>query len=191
MKRISPSQWTPIVCGVLLASATAVACSAQSPTASDKPTPAPDGGTAAVDASDEGSSCVTLGYHADPFSVGMKKEGTAGSFSFVLSAADPAPPDDPTMNTWTVQVLDPTGKPVTDALISLPVNNVALGWPNVKNPWMPTMHHGSSIETTVTNNGDGTAKLQIYFSMSGLWQTFVVAQSGSVTDSATFAFCLP
>jgi hypothetical protein len=172
MKKMSPRDWTGVGCGVLLASATAVACSAQSTAVSDKL--GPNAGTAAVDATDEGSGCVTLGFHTDTFSIGMKKEGTSGNFSFVLASADPAPPDDPMMNTWTVQVLDPTGKPVTDATVSLPVDDQPLGWSNAKNPWMPTMHHGSSIATTVTNNGDGTAKLQIYFSMSGLWQTFVV-----------------
>jgi hypothetical protein len=53
------------------------------------------------------------------------------------------------------------------------------------------MGHGSSVDNTITNNHDGTARLQIMYSMSGLWQTFVVAQSGGVTDGAMYSFCFP
>jgi hypothetical protein len=150
-------------------------------TASDAPA-SDDGGPAA---------CASLGYHADTFASGLKKAGTAGIFTFVLVSADPSPPNDPQFNTWTIQVLDSTGAPVSGASVSLPNTDVALGWTFQKNPWMPNMGHGSSVVNTVTNSGDGTATVKVYFNMTGLWQTFVVAQSGSQTDSATFSFCLP
>jgi hypothetical protein len=51
--------------------------------------------------------------------------------------------------------------------------------------------HGSSITPTVTNNGDGTYSLSIYFFMAGLWQIYVVAETADgVTDSAEYSFCL-
>ncbi len=150
-----------------------------------------DGGASSAEAAtgDGAATCVTLNYHVDTFEVGMKKSGTGGLFTFELASADPLPPNDPQMNTWTIKVLDQTGAMVTDATVTLPSGN--LQWMNPKNPWMPTMHHGSSIANTITNNGDGSATLQIYFSMSGLWQTYVVAQSGQMTDAAMFSFCLP
>lgn len=203
MSKTGRNRWVGLGCAAALASATGLACSAQNEASSNKPatdaggtlaeagaTLADAGGTP-EDAADDGSGCVVLQYHADTFSVGMKKQGTAGNFSFVLAAANPAPPDDPMWNTWTVQVVDATGNPVTDATVSLPVDDAPLGWLNPKNPWMPTMRHGSPIATTVTNSGGGTATVQLYFSMSGLWQTFVEAQSGTTVDSTTFSFCLP
>jgi hypothetical protein len=148
---------------------------------------ADDGGASEAGA----TACASLNYPVDPFATGMKKAGKAGIFTFVLVSADPSPPNDPQFNTWTVQVLDASGAPVPGATISLPNSDPALGWSFQKNPWMPNMSHGSSVVNTITNNGDGTATVKVYFSMTGLWQTFVVAQSGSQTDSATFSFCLP
>jgi hypothetical protein len=146
-------------------------------------------GSAAAD--DGGATCATLGLHVDSFSPGLMKQGSAGLFNFELVSSDPSPPNDPQMNTWIIRVLDKSGAPVTGATITLPVDDTALGFSAPKNPWMPTMNHGSSIVNTIVNNGDGTANVQIYFTMSGLWQTFVVAQSGSMTDSAMYSFCLP
>ncbi|MGH7438723.1 MAG: FixH family protein [Polyangiaceae bacterium] len=156
--------------------------------------PVGDGGAgagddAAADAPADAASCVTLGLHVDTFAPGLKQTGTGGMFTFVLASADPSPPADPLMNTWTIQVLDQSGAPVKDATVTLPAG--AQGWIHPQNPWMPTMHHGSSIVNTITNNGDGTATIKMYFTMSGLWQTYVTAQSGQMTDSAMYSFCLP
>lgn len=153
-------------------------------------------GSTATDAAQGGddagaTTCTSLGRPIDTFSLGMKKKGTSGNFTFALVGADPAPPNDPQMNTWTVQVLDATGTPVPDATVSLPVSDPSIGWGFAKNPWMPTMNHGSSVANPPIVNQGGTATIQVDFSMSGYWQTFVYAQSGSTTDSATFSFCLP
>ena len=50
--------------------------------------------------------------------------------------------------------------------------------------------HGASIDPTVTNNGDGTYSISVYFFMAGLWDVYIVAQTATVTDSAEYAFCL-
>lgn len=147
-----------------------------------------EGGTPA--AGDGAAACVTLGLQVDTFAPGMKKSGSAGLFTFVLVSADPSPPNDPQLNTWTIQVLDKNGAPVNDVAVSLPVGTPE--WSHPKNPWMPNMKHGATADNPpVTNNGDGTAKVPIYFTMTGLWETYVVAQSGQTTDSTIFSFCLP
>lgn len=135
-------------------------------------------------------TCATYGQQVDTFAPGLKKTGKAGLFDFVLVSSDPSPPNAPQMNTWTIRVLDKSGASVTDATVTLPAVETALGWSHSKNPWMP-MGHGSSVDDIITNNHDGTAKLQIMYSMSGLWQTFVVAQSGGMTDGAIYSFCFP
>jgi hypothetical protein len=127
------------------------------------------GATYGADGSDGSATCATLGLHVDTFASGLKKTGRAGLFAFELVSSDPSPPNDPQMNTWLIRVLDASGSPVTGATVVLPANDTALGWSAPKNPWMPTMNHGSSIANTITNNGDGTASLQISFTMSGLW----------------------
>jgi hypothetical protein len=182
-------------CAAAVLSLCALSCSSASDggttSGGDAGSPGANGADGATPTGDGATTCASLQFHVDTFSEGMKKTGAAGLFTFVIAAADPSPPDDPQYNTWTIQVLDPSGAAVTDATVSLPNSDPPLGWSFQKNPWMPTMNHGSSAANTITNNGDGTASVKIYFSMSGLWQTFVVAQSGSMTDSALFSFCLP
>jgi hypothetical protein len=186
--------WFVTVLALLIGGAGA--CSASS--APDAPQDAahPDGATdssssdgGSADGDDDAVACLTSGYHVDTFALGMKKAGNAGLFTFELANADPAPPNEPQWNTWTIEVLDSSGAPVTGAVVSLPMGDSNFPFP--KNPWMPTMHHGSSVANTVTNNGDGSATIKTFFSMAGLWEMGVMAQSGSMTDEAMFSFCLP
>jgi hypothetical protein len=169
-----------------------------------------DAVTGSADAADDdaaaSSSCQTGGLPTDTYTPNLKKigrpasgdsqgdAGSSGAFTFVLESdevADAASgPVEPYTNTFTLQVLDSSGQPVKDATVTLPANNQALGWPYSKNPWMPLHQHGSSIISTVTNNGDGTYAISTYFFMPGLWQIYIVAQTTSVTDSAEYSFCL-
>ncbi len=151
-----------------------------------------DGGGSVPSTSDDAELvCPPKGMEVDTYSSGMKKAGSGGHFTFEIVSADPSPPSDPAQNTWTIRVLDAQGSPVPDAVVTLPAPAVALGWSFNRNPWMPLMKHGSPINNTVTTNSDGTTTAVIDFSMTGYWQTLVVATVGSVTDSATFSFCLP
>jgi hypothetical protein len=53
------------------------------------------------------------------------------------------------------------------------------------------MNHGSTIAVPApTNNPDGTVTASFYLSMAGLWQVFFEAQSGGVTDTVSFYFCV-
>jgi hypothetical protein len=119
-----------------------------------------------------------------PASLPLTKAGKGGMLSFVL--VDPMTPNPPSRNTntWTIKVLDSSGKAIPDATLSFPPTPVNL------NPWMPKMTHGS-IEATWQNNHDGTYTIGgLYFTMNGVWQLIVQAQSGSLTDQATFTFCV-
>ncbi len=147
-----------------------------------------DGGTAAS-ADGDILGCPNAGIPYDTYTPNMSKVGKNGTYTFVLVSADPAPPAEPIQNTWTVKVLDGSGKPVTGATISLPTNTDL--WKLAYDPIMPKHGHGTSVPPTVTNNGDGTATLQMYFSMTGVWQVFVQATDGSTLDGAMFAFCMP
>jgi hypothetical protein len=157
------------------------------------------------DSGDDGaSSCQTGSYASDTYAPNLTKvgkpasgapdDGGSASLTFVLTgnqvSGAASPPLEPYTNTFTLKLLDASGQPVTDATVTLPTDNQALGWPFQKDPWMPLHQHGSSIVPTVTNNGDGTYAVSTYFFMAGLWQIYFVAQTATVTDSAMFSFCL-
>jgi hypothetical protein len=133
--------------------------------------------------------CPSGGIPFDTYTPNMSKPGKNGIYTFVLASADPAPPAEPMNNTWTVKVLDSSSKPVTGATMSLPTN-VDL-WKFAYDPYMPKHGHGTSVPPTVTNNGDGTVTLKMYFFMPGVWQVFVQATDGATVDGAMFAFCMP
>jgi hypothetical protein len=151
-----------------------------------------DAGDGNPSASDDAELvCPPVGMQVDTYSPGMKKAGDSGHFTFEIMDATPSPPSDPALNTWTIRVLDAQGSPVPNAVVTLPETAVALGWSFTRNPWMPIMKHGSPINNVITANSDGTTKAVIDFSMTGYWQTLVVATVGTTTDSAKFSFCLP
>jgi YtkA-like len=107
----------------------------------------------------------------------MSKVGSAKALTFILIAANPAPPaiDD---NTWTVKVLDSSGSPLSDATLSIKT-------------WMPDHGHGSPETPMGTPNVDGTYSVEpLYLFMDGLWQITIAAQAGAVSDTATFSFCV-
>jgi hypothetical protein len=140
----------------------------------------PDGGI------DPGSDS-SIGCAGDPrgekFALNMTHKGDSGMLSFVIAGSNFTPPavDD---NSWTIKVLDASGQPVKNATLTFPNN----GHPS--DPWMPDHSHGAHPAAAV-NNHDGTYAVDpLYFSMAGIWSTYIEATSGSVTDSTTFTFCV-
>jgi hypothetical protein len=108
----------------------------------------------------------------------LTQAGVLGALRFVLVAGSPAPPAIDS-NTWTLSVLDSSGHSVDNATFS-----------SIKT-WMPDHGHGSTEVPAATSNGDGTYTVEpLYFFMNGLWQITFTAQAGSVSDSATFSFCI-
>ena len=87
-------------------------------------------------------------------------------------------------NTWTLKILDASGQPVKDAVLTFPKQS------HPSDPWMPDHSHGA-VPAKAVNNNDGTYTVApLYFFMGGIWSTYISAQSGSVTDSTTFTFCV-
>ena len=55
---------------------------------------------------------------------------------------------------------------------------------------MPTMTHGTT-PVTIMSNGDGTYTFTpLYFFMAGLWQVAITATSGAQKDTTSFYFCV-
>jgi hypothetical protein len=116
-------------------------------------------------------------FAPDNIGPGLTKKGTAtGAFTFVITSADPVPPQ-PRYDTWVVKILDKNGQPVTDATLTLPL------------PYMPLHQHTGSVVSTYASNGDGTYKITQFLFMPGNWQVTIQAKSGSTSDSVRFDFC--
>jgi hypothetical protein len=154
------------------------ACSSGAPNGSSTP----DAGTGGC-AKDP---LVDPGLGSDvPVVLPMKeKAGNRSALSFALVDLNPNPVGE-SMTTITIKVLDGNGKAATDATVTIPAN--PRGGPL---PWMPYMKHGY-VPAEAMANGDGTFTIPMLFNMNGVWQLTIDAQSGSVTDRATFTWCVP
>jgi hypothetical protein len=109
------------------------------------------------------------------------KKGMPG-LTFVIAKADYIPPATAN-NTWTLKVLDMSGQPMNDAVLTFPL----AGHPS--DPWMPDHSHPDTHAMAV-NNHDGTYTVSpLYFFMAGVWSTYIQAQVGSTTDTTTFTVC--
>jgi hypothetical protein len=125
---------------------------------------------------------------AEAYSANLQKAGTAGEFTFVLVASDPAPPAR-LNNTWTLKVIDKTGKPVVGA--TFPPLPAWAGWPTGVRPYMPDHGHASTAHPIVMSNQDGTYTITpLYLMMPGLWQITINVQSGTMTDTVQYSFCV-
>ena len=114
---------------------------------------------------------------ADTYFANLERAGTGKIFKFVLVQGDPAPPSRGT-NTWTLKVLDASGKPVTDATIDV-------------KPFMPDHGHGTSIKASATKLADGNYTIApLYFFMPGLWQVTFDVKSGTTSDTVVYTFCV-
>ena len=162
----------------LLAVAAAIGCSSSN---SD---------TSATDGDGGGTSDLVISCAHDPrtepFALPLTHKGDneAGpNLSFVITGSmyNPLAVDN---NMWTLKILDASGQPVKDAMLTFPKN----GHPG--DPWMPDHTHATT-PAQVKNNMDGTYTINpLYFFMGGVWSLYINATSGSVTDSTTFTFCV-
>jgi len=136
------------------------------------------------DSVDAGSGDLDAGIgcledpRAETFVANMERDGMNSMLSFVLEAGDPAPPVKGN-NTWTVQVRDSDGAPLTGATVTV-------------HPFMPDHGHGTSVVPQVSaGDGDGEYTVDpLYLFMPGLWEITITAESGDVSDSAKFSFCV-
>src|SRR5260370_17093834 len=110
---------------------------------------------------DSGASDSTFGCKADvraqTYSANMQKPGMAGSFTFALVSASPAPPARGD-NIWVLKVLDQGGSPVKDA--TFPPQATWAGWPFGVLPSIPVHGPRSPPHPSVTPNSTRTSRLQ-------------------------------
>ncbi len=116
----------------------------------------------------------------DEFVVGIEKVGTAGTLTFKLVSATPAPPAR-TDNTWVLQLSATTG------------GEAVSGAAMVVTPFMPDHQHGTPISVGIQPMVEaGRYELTpINMWMPGLWRTTIEASANGETDTAVFAFCIP
>ena len=144
------------------------------------------GGASADDVDSDASITCTNDPRGEKFALNMTHKGDneAGpNLTFVIVNASDNPPAVDN-NTWTLKILDASGQPVKDAVLSFPKGS------HPSDPWMPDHSHGA-LAAKAVNNGDGTYTVSpLYFFMGGIWSTYISATSGSVTDTTTFTFCI-
>jgi hypothetical protein len=115
---------------------------------------------------------------ADGYPLPATKPTSSGLLTASLVAGDPSPPIIGT-NSWTLQLTDHSGAPVSGATITA-------------KPWMPDHGHGTSVTPTVmaaAAAGQYTVG-PLYFFMAGLWQVTFSIQQGSAMDQVVFSVCL-
>jgi YtkA-like len=111
----------------------------------------------------------------EAFQTGLVSKGVAGSTVTITTST-------PTMvqqglNEWVVSITDSTGQPVVGT-----VTETAL---------MPDHGHGSPTPSTVTSMGNGQYDIAgINLSMIGVWTITVAVSNATMSDSATFTFCI-
>jgi hypothetical protein len=115
-------------------------------------------------------------HRAMTYAAGMKLAGDSGALSFAIETATPAPPLKGN-NSWTVQILDGSGAPVTGATMTAV-------------PFMPDHGHGTQVTPVVTPAGDAYTVAPLYLFMPGLWQVTLTATSAAGDDSVKFDFCI-
>lgn len=148
----------------------AVACSSSTSSSGSS-------GGGGADSGDEGFIGCSGDSRVQTYAPGMAQMGKSGVFKFVLEKSVPAPASAGSSLTWTLQILDASGKPVDGATFVL-------------HPWMP-LHGHTTSQVMVTVDSNGTYTLSpLYFYMPGLWETDITAQAGGNKDSTSFFFCL-
>lgn len=137
------------------------------------------GGCSGESTDSEGSSpCDGSAATVDGYVAGLAKPGKAGTMTFTLKDALPAPPGRGT-NRWVVALGDSAGAPLAGATFT-----------SVK-PWMPDHGHGSGSKPTVTVDASGEATIEaLEFVMPGVWTVTLAAEQGASQDEATFGFCI-
>lgn len=115
----------------------------------------------------------------ETYDAGMAQWGASKVFQFVLVDSSPAPVSAGSSLTWTIEILDASGKPVTGASFTK------------IHPWMPVHMHGTSQVGVTAGSKPGTYVLQpLYFFMPGVWETDITVQANGQTDSTSYYFCM-
>ena len=113
------------------------------------------------------------------YATGLSATSSDGKLKVSIAGAQPAPPEKG-LNTWTLQLTDGSGNPVSGATMTV-------------TPWMPDHGHGSSIVPQVmpmTSAGTYQVTLLDLF-MPGIWQiTFDVTPTSGPPETVTFSFCI-
>lgn len=127
---------------------------------------------------DDGSGGSGGGGSCETFTAGLTQLGDEGAVSVVLESSLPAPPSRGN-NDWTIQLLDTSSAPISDATVTI-------------TPYMPKHGHGSSVPAVITALGDGRYELNpVNFPMSGVWEVTVdVTLAGGGTDKTMFTLCV-
>jgi len=117
-----------------------------------------------------------------PFHVNLAEKSDSGNTTVTIVDAAPALPAmgkvSDKYNVWTLSVTDASGKPVTNASISI-------------SPYMPDHRHYSPITPVITSKGDGTYVAEsIEFSMEGFWQVVVTVKTGAASEDVLFPICV-
>ena len=135
------------------------------------------GGTGGTGATTE--SLCDADPRAQSYAAGMSAATADGALKVSFADASPAPPGKG-MNTWTIQVTDAQGKPVSGATVVL-------------TPFMPDHGHGPSTLPQVTPMADaGMYQLSLIdLFMPGIWQnTFTITPASGPAGSVVFTFCV-
>lgn len=113
---------------------------------------------------------------AADYTPGMSAMTDVGSHEVRLVDVTPEPPD-VEENTWTIEVLDDQGTPVSGLSVRV-------------RPWMPLHGHGISPRYYAgADQGDGTYTIDTFrLTMPGTWEFFVDV-AGDDSEIATFALC--
>jgi hypothetical protein len=134
------------------------------------------------DGSDVGTgSSGTVSCEADSramsYSADLTVMGATKTYQIALVEGDPAPPARGT-NTWVIKVLDASGKPVSNPMLTV-------------KPFMPDHGHGTQVEAVIKQQEDGSYSVTpLYLFMPGLWQVTFGVHTATGDDSVVFSFCI-
>jgi hypothetical protein len=137
------------------------------------------GGGGAAATTGTGTSVCAKDPRGTPYQAGMSETSPDGAVKIGLVVSDPAPPTRGN-NTFTLELTDAAGHPITGAKIATKT-------------WMPDHGHGSSI-TPSTTPGQKPGQYVIdplNLFMPGIWQiTFDVTPAHGSAESVMFTFCI-
>jgi hypothetical protein len=137
--------------------------------------------TDSTDLNDAGDYNCAADTRGETYVVGLDHQGDGKALDFKLMNADPAPParND---NDWDVEISSMTSGVVGDGVA---------GGQLIVTPYMPDHAHGSPIQVTITDNGQGMYHLhRVNLWMPGLWETTIQAATSAGSDSTVFRFCI-
>lgn len=129
------------------------------------------------------STCASE-TRADAYSAGLEKTSTSGNLVVRLLESQPGPPQKGD-NTWTLQLRNGAGSPLTGATLNV-------------TPYMPDHGHGTPIQAVSRELQPPTAAGQystspINLFMPGLWQVTITATpttAPQTPESVMFPFCI-